>query len=359
MLKYGNDELARQLSRARAYRVGFDGLKKSNWVPDVVIAHSGWGCGVYVKEIWPHTTFISYLEWWFDPDSDLIHSLKNNQYFKLSDIAIKNLWTRNVPSALEMVSADHLITPTEWQKKQLPIQLRQNCQVVPDTIDNNLFFPEPKKLAEKPVLTYGTRGMEPMRGFPEFIKIIPSLLQKWPHLSVEIAGSDTISYGGNRPKEKSWKKWALNILKSRSITSRVTWKGTMPLVDYANWIKSSWCHIYLSEPFVTSWSFIEAMHCHVSMVASEAKSTLEFENINPNMITANHKNSEELFDAINNRIRFSANSVRERRSRKAFAQNSNDVLNDSGQASGRHQIEQVEGTTLLSIIADVEATTKV
>ena len=134
-------EIGKQLARGRAYRFGFEQLKKQNWTPDVVIAHSGWGCGIYIKEIWPETTFISYMEWWFDPQSELMHSLKKNKYFKLSENGISYLWIKNMPAALEMTAADRLVTPTEWQKEQLPIALRNRCEVVPDKIDYKTFFP--------------------------------------------------------------------------------------------------------------------------------------------------------------------------------------------------------------------------
>ena len=340
-------DVGKQLARGRAYRFAFEQLKKQNWIPDVVVAHSGWGCGLYIKEVWPETTFISYLEWWFDPQSELIHSLRENQYFRLSDDEVSYLWIRNMPAALEISSADQLVTPTEWQKKQLPIALRNRCDVVPDKIDPDTFFPNINLLAENPVVTYGTRGMEPMRGFPEFVEILPNLLRKWPTVSVEIAGSDTVSYGGNRPKEKSWKKWALNRLKATNLSRRVTWKGTMPLQEYANWLKRSWCHIYVSEPFVTSWSFIEALHCHIPMVASETSATLEFNNINPNMVTTNHKKPENFLEAISNRIRFSSNLNYARGDKRDAKEVKNSIFCGMG------------GPSLAVIIADVEAATKI
>jgi glycosyltransferase involved in cell wall biosynthesis len=347
ILNSTTNEIEKQLARGRAYRFGFEQLKNNNWIPDVVVAHSGWGCGIYIKEIWPKAKFISYLEWWFDPQSELMHSLKDNKHFKLNDDGISYLWIRNMPAALEMASADHLITPTEWQKKQLPIALRDKCRVVRDAIDNKTFFPDTKKLARNPIVTYGTRGMEPMRGFPEFIEVLPHLLQKWPTVRVEIAGSDTVSYGGNRPKEKSWKKWASNILKAEGLSERVTWKGEMPLQEYANWLRSSWCHVYLSEPFVTSWSFIEALHCRIPMVASATGATLEFNNTNPNMIEIDHKNPDAFLEAISNRIRFSSKISRSRSEPSPQATIKNPSFFNSTE------------TSLASIIADVEAATKI
>ena len=350
IINNSKNESERQLSRAKAYRGGFELLKRGQWKPDVVIGHSGWGCGIYVKEIWPDTTFISYLEWWFNPESELVNCLKNNENFELTDESITKLWIRNMPSALEMATANLIITPSEWQKEQLPQLLKDNCRVIPDEIDKNIFFPNHNKLSSHPVVTYGTRGMEPMRGFPEFIKILPQLLKKWPQLVVEIAGSDTVSYGGKLPKEKTWKAWALKIFESEHLTERIIWKGTMPLKDYADWLKSSWCHVYLSEPFVTSWSFIEALHCHCPMVASATKATQEFCEISPNIITVDHKNLSKLFESINDRIRFSSN----------FSQSAPPIRHeDASKNSYLSETSETSETSLATIIADVEATTMI
>ena len=100
MLLAGKNEHEHIHFRAQAYRTSFITLNDQNWEPDVVIAHSGWGCGLHVKEIWPRTHFISYLEWWFDAKSDLIASLKQSDYYQINEKAIQKLWNRNMPTRL-------------------------------------------------------------------------------------------------------------------------------------------------------------------------------------------------------------------------------------------------------------------
>ena len=121
----------------------------------------------------------------------------------------------------------------------------------------------------------------------------------------------------------------------------------MSLQDYANWLKSSWCHVYLSEPFVTSWSYIEALHCQIPMVASATNATIEFNAINKNLIGVNHKNSVAILEAINDRIRFSSNLRRSN--------------NDAGanKAIQNADLPKTSETSLAMVIADVEATTKI
>ncbi len=153
--------------------------------------------------------------------------------------------------------------------------------------------------------------------------------------------------GENYQRKKTWKAWALKIFESEHLTERIIWKGTMPLKDYADWLKSSWCHVYLSEPFVTSWSFIEALHCHCPMVASATKATQEFCEISPNIITVDHKNLSKLFESINDRIRFSSN----------FSQSAPLIRHED--ASKNSYLNETSETSLATIIADVEATTMI
>ena len=343
-LAASKNELERMQYRSKVYRQAFSTLSQEKWQPDVVVSHCGWGSGLFVKEIWPNCRFIVYLEWWFSSGSALHERMRENPHFQLSDETLSKLMLRNMPIASEMAIADEIVAPTSWQRDQLPRRLKKQCQVIYDSIDKTVFFPEPAKQSAKPVLTYGTRGMEPMRGFPEFIEILPQILKKWPQLNVEIAGTDTINYGGIVPKAGSWKKWANEKLIKAEISDRVHWLGRLSFNEYANWLKSSWCHVYLSEPFVTSWSLIEACHCAIPMVATQSPSTDEFSHLNPFMLQIDHHNSDELAEAINDRIRFSANPARGK-------QVSTDLADQNSAFSAI--------ATLAGLIADPEAATSI
>ena len=137
------------------------------------------------------------------------------------------LWLRNQALALELVTADEIVAPTRWQAQQLPSLLKGRCHVIHDGVDLNRFKPA----AEKPpkdhlLLTYGTRGMEPMRGFPQFIESLLILLPKHQNIRVQIAGQDEICYGGMPPKSHAtWGIWAKAQLTERGLAERVEWLG--------------------------------------------------------------------------------------------------------------------------------------
>ena len=272
----GGNQLQRAQRAAKQYRQAMAQLHGEGWQPDVVVSHSGWGCGLHVKELWPRCRHVSYLEWWFDPQSQLLSHDPSNQALGLGPELAPGFWLRNQHLALELVAADAIVTPTQWQRQQLPLRLQPHCQVIFDGVDSKRFKPDPSQRSNTPLLTYGTRGMEPMRCFPELVRELPALLEGWPELRVEIAGGDGIHYGGQTPAEGSWKAWAEPRLAEPLATGRVRWLGQLAGDQYVRWLQSSWCHVYLTQPFVASWSLVEALACGCPLVASDVPPVREF-----------------------------------------------------------------------------------
>lgn len=247
------------------YRRGFQRLLEEGWVPDVVLSHSGWGCGLHVAGSFPEARRISYLEWWFAPPKD-----------PLTDQGWKQR-QRNLPLAMQLCESDVVVAPTHWQRRQLPKSLRHRCQVIGDGVDLDWFSPLEEQRHPAPLLTYGTRGMEPTRGFPDFVNALPAALETWEDLEVEIAGEDRICYGGAPPPGfQSYGTWAHTRLSQWVRTGRVRFLGRLEPEAYRSWLRRSWVHVYLTKPFVASWSLLEAMATGCTLIASKTEPVLEF-----------------------------------------------------------------------------------
>ena len=161
------------------------------------------------KEHWPKAHVISYSEWWFNPESDVYSYDQNNVYLGLNPQTAEKHWLRNGIISLELLTADIIVSPTEWQKQQLPNLLKRKCKVIFDGIDVEKFKPLTSTfdtLKGEKILSYGTRGMEPMRGFAQFIESIPSITRNVPEVTVEIAGNDEVNYGGGGAKREILEK---------------------------------------------------------------------------------------------------------------------------------------------------------
>lgn len=271
------NEISKMEYRANSYRIAFTSLKDSGWTPNIVIGHTGWGCGIHVKDIWKDCIFIGYSEWWFSIDSELSVSAKQDPHMAISDNQqIKSL-RRNQYMALELCTADTIVTPSSWQRNQLPATLKEKCIIINDGIDIEYFSKPVVQPHASPVITYGTRGMEPMRHFKQFIECLPHLLRKIPAARIEIAGEDQICYGGLPPNDtQSWGEWAKEYLDNSNAGNKVMWKGRMSMNNYRNWLQQSWCHIYLSHPFVASWSLLESMVTGIPIVANRTLPIQEF-----------------------------------------------------------------------------------
>ena len=282
------------------YRLGFTALKNNNWEPDVVISHSGWGCGLYVKEVWPSCKFISYLEWWFNPKSDFFYYDENNKELGLNRNSIKKNWDRNKFIALELASSDQIVAPTKWQREQLPNILYKNCEVIFDGIDLNFYRINLLSRNSTPLLTYGTRGMDPFRGFPQFIKSLPQIFSSNKDLKVEIAGNNSVFYGSYPESFDNWQAWAIDYLRKNKIDEKVSWKGFMESSDYLKWLQSSWCHVYLTHPFVASWSMVESLACGSHLIASDIEATKEFCGEMDGVSFVDHRDIDRIVHQVNN-----------------------------------------------------------
>ncbi len=278
------------------FRVAFRNFWKEGWNPDIVISHSGWGCGLHVKEIWPDTKLISYLEWWFNPNSETYSYDSKNIYLSLNKKSISKHWIRNANISLELATAEKIVAPSNWQKKQLPRTLQNNCEVIFDGINMDLFRSiESGSEDDKPIMTYGTRGMEPMRGFPQFIQSLPGILKAIPNLEIQIAGEDEINYGGKKaPGGKSWKEWAIAYLELKKVSSNVKWVGRLPMIEYIKWLQKSWLHLYFTHPFVPSWSLAEAICCECAVLCSDIEATKEYLIGENDLILVDHRKISDI-----------------------------------------------------------------
>ena len=249
-------------------------LKNSGFIPDVIYAH-GWGNSMFFKDIFPDVPLINYCEWFHNAEgSDVDFDGYKPDYDKKAMIRCNNSQFLQ-----DLTSCDAAICPTEWQKKQFPKVFQDKIQVLHDGIDTDFFAPNPDAKFKIPntdailtkndeVLTYATRGMEPYRGFPQFMEAAEVLLQKRPNLKVVIAGEDRACYGpkpiGTTYKELMLKKLNLDM-------SRVHFAGGLPYEDYLKLLQITSVHFYFSYPFVLSWSMLEAMSAGCLIVASKTQ----------------------------------------------------------------------------------------
>jgi len=254
-------------------------LRDAGFVPDVVIAHPGWGESLFVKEVWPQTRLGIYCEYFyrrqggdvgFDPE------------FAVGDVGEAcRLQMKNLNYRLHFDCADLGIAPTRWQASTFPQAFAERISVIHDGIDTAAVVPRPdvrmmlnERLTltrDDEVITFVNRNLEPMRGYHVFMRALPEILKRRPRARVIIVGGDEVSYGAKAPGGRSWKEIYAAEVRPKipdADWGRVHFVGKLAYPQFVSLLQLSTVHVYLTYPFVLSWSLLEAMSAGCAIVAS-------------------------------------------------------------------------------------------
>ena len=249
-------------------------LREEGWIPDWILNHVGFGNGLYLSDAFPEAKRIGLFEWFYRSVGADVDFLRKGSVEL--DRALR-LRTWNAQTLLELADCDLGVVPTQWQLQQFPSHVASKLQVIHEGIDvealGNLERgrgQRPDVLSNDPdieVLTYVSRGFEEYRGFPQAMQAIALLQHRRPNLHALIVGADVVAYGAGRPDGRTWGDWAKQDLDLDP--ARTHWLGALQTEAYHRVLSCSDVHLYLTVPFVLSWSLLEAMAAGCSIVASD------------------------------------------------------------------------------------------
>ncbi len=254
-------------------RLGFS-LKAKGFQPDVMIGNPGWGETLFLKDVWPDVPLISLCEFYYNGRGS---DVGFDPEFSTGPDALLRSRARSAQHLLAIEAADLAYSPTTWQRAQFPLAYRDRIRVIHDGIDVDAIRPDPRAQFSLPngtvlgtadeVLTYVSRNLEPYRGFHSLMRALPGILEQRPKAQVVIVGGDEVSYGG-RPKDAtSWREKMLAEV--GPLPDRVHFTGRIPYQDYLTLLQVSSVHLYLTYPFVLSWSMLEAMAAGAFVIGSK------------------------------------------------------------------------------------------
>lgn len=252
-----------------------EGLKRGGFVPDIVIGHCGWGEVTFVKDVWPSAPLLGYFEFFYRATGS---DLDFDSEFPPSPDDVLRLRVRNTTNLLSLDAADWGQTPTEWQRDQYPARYRGQISVVHEGIDTARVQPDSTARIwleggislgrDDEVVTYSARNLEPYRGFHIFMRAVPRILSRRPDAKVLIVGSDGVSYGRRPVGAVNWRQYMMRELGDSIDLSRVFFLGKLPYQQYLAVLQLSAAHVYLTYPFVLSWSLLEAMSAGCAVIGS-------------------------------------------------------------------------------------------
>lgn len=278
-------------------------LKKRGLKPDIVMAHSGWGPGLYARELWPDAKYVGYFEWYYQLDAPDTTFMAEKPR-ELDDILMGR--SRNAALLVDLAHCDAGLCPTQFQKDRFPACFHDKLTVMHDGVDTAYFAPAPDARLRLPdldlteaeeIITYVARGMEPYRGFPEFMAALEIVLKERPQAHAVIVGQDRVAYGKKLPEGESYKTQALESLDLDM--ARVHFTGLLPRSRYREVLLASSVHVYLTAPFVLSWSMLEAMSAGCAIVGSDVAPIREVADKAPGSLRlVDMKNARQTADAI-------------------------------------------------------------
>lgn len=257
-------------------------LDGEGFSPDVIYAHPGWGESLFLKQLWPAARLVLYGEFFYAPEGadmgfDPEFSSRGDAGEQMCRLQMKNL-----NHLAHLGQADLLVSPTRWQASRFPSPWRERIEVVHDGIDTDALQPAPAvevRLTDgvelsrgDEVITFVARHLEPYRGFHVFMRALPALLRARPKAHVLIVGEDGVSYGSAPQSHRNWREFMFAEMGSKIAAEdarRVHFVGRLQRDAFTRALQLSTVHVYLTYPFVLSWSLLEAMSVGCAIVGSD------------------------------------------------------------------------------------------
>jgi glycosyltransferase involved in cell wall biosynthesis len=255
--------------------------EKKGFVPDIICAHPGWGDALFIKDLFPDTPLLSFFEFYYRAHGADVGFDPNHQP-DADDLA--RLRVKNITNLLSLEAADFGICPTAWQTALHPKAYQHKLCTLHDGVDTDIAKPNADAVFTLPngkrsfkkgdeIITYIARNFEPYRGFPTFMKAAEILQKARPNAHIIAVGADGVSYGKQPPKGQTYRQMLMKQVKLD--TSRIHFVGLLPYNELIKLFQVSAAHIYLTKPFVLSWSMLEAMACGAPLVASNTPPVTE------------------------------------------------------------------------------------
>lgn len=279
-------------------------LKESSYRPDAIVAHMGWGEAIYPKDIYPDVPLVTFFEFFYqatgaDAGFDPEYPMTLDDHLRIR--------TKNITNLLSLHAADIGISPTAWQRSLYPQEYQYKIRLLHEGIATDAARPDPtawiqlgsglKLTRADEVITYVSRNLEPYRGFHVFMRTLPHILARRPNCHVLIVGGDDVSYGRKLADGDTYRAKLLREVPGLDM-QRVHFLGKLPYQQYLRVLQVSSAHIYLTVPFVLSWSMLEAMSAGCLVIGSRTAPVEEVIRHGENGLLVDFFDKEQLADAV-------------------------------------------------------------
>ena len=284
--------------------------------PDLIVGHSGFGSTLFLRELYPDVPVVNFFEYYYlphDPDSDM--DFRKDLAWPTTDLTYLRSRCRNAMILLDLQNCQEAYTPTRFQKSRFPSIYQTKIRTIFDGVDRSVYHGFDEKLRDQPnvrrtlringvhihpgtrVVTYVSRGFESMRGFDIFIKAADLIAKRYPDVVFVVVGTDRIAYGGDEnyiAPYKTFKEWTL--ANNTVDLSKFRFVGRLEPAELGKLMAAGDLHIYLTVPFVLSWSMMDAMSCGAVVLGSDTAPVREMIRDGENGLLADFFDAEAIAD---------------------------------------------------------------
>ncbi|HEX8521898.1 MAG TPA: glycosyltransferase [Tepidisphaeraceae bacterium] len=284
--------------------------------PDLIVGHSGFGSTLFLRELYPTVPIINFFEYYYrahDPDSDM--DFRKDLAWPVGEMKYLRSRCRNAMILLDLQNCQSAYTPTQFQRSRFPNEYQSKLRCIFDGVDRSIYHGYAESLrpplesrgtrhiggvsvpASTRVVTYVSRGFESMRGFDIFMKSAKIIAQRFPDVLFFVVGSEKMSYGGDEEHIKpfkTFKEWTF-AQENYDLSKFVFIPGLEP-AQLGRLLATTDLHIYLTVPFVLSWSMMDALSCGAVVLASSTTPVKEMIRHGENGLLADFFSPEDFAD---------------------------------------------------------------
>jgi glycosyltransferase involved in cell wall biosynthesis len=242
--------------------------------PDVVVGHSVFGTALFLPDLYD-CPLVVHCEFFERPRQPYALGRPD---FPPSEADRLRARAQNATNLLNLQACTAAYSPTEWQRSLYPAEYRDRIATIFDGIDCDFWQRRsvPRRIgnlaaipAGARVVTYCSYGLEALRGFDIFMKVAKRIGDARPDVFFVVVGADRGYYGDDKRHVQA-SSFAQHVLAQGDYDlRRFVFTGQVLEDQLADVLSLSDLHIYLTMPFVLSWSLFDALACGCTVLASD------------------------------------------------------------------------------------------